>query len=424
MQALEFPPLPPRTSAPIDDSSIPRLPSSIRNNRQPHPEGRRTAIADAHAPQNGNTAQVDNDVPMAAPPDPVVAPSPHPILQPSTIVNGRRTLQNGLVITEAPEGGRWPERFSFEHCLKGMDPGQRTAWLAKPQPTIVATAWRHKFADNAKLAASLMSLIPRLIEAPEVLVSTPFRPGADVFPPGGFRGPYGLLVSNISEEGAQLLLNLGVIITTGAIFFFQPVATPNSKFVGTLEGFTVPEGERGANLVCEIFRHCLRESNDALNFIRNWTQNSPDDEANKIVASITIEPLTIKTREGPTKTAWNVYCAPPPVPHHVYQEWLGYVRDLRPSDYDAGRGHFRNEKPFLCMGCRSINHPTGLCPLPLITGWLGPAASSELPEDATALDNDPPAGPSTGHTRGRRGRGGSSRKATRGRGGRGNSRRT
>ncbi|KJA26903.1 hypothetical protein HYPSUDRAFT_198682 [Hypholoma sublateritium FD-334 SS-4] len=420
--AIDFPPLPPRPSVPTDTADTPRLPLSIQGTRIPRINSQRPTNAPTPPQQPAHPAREENDIQMAAPTDHVATASPHPILQPSTISNGRRTLSNGLVITEAPEGGKWPERFSFEHCLKGIDPGQRAVWLAKPQPTIIATAWRQKFGDNAKLAASLVNLLPRIIDAPDVLVSTPFRPEGDVFPPNGFKGPYGLLISNISDDCAELLLNLGVIITAGAIFFFQPVDTPNSKFIGTLEGFTVPDGGRGAEQVREILRNCLRMNNTALNFIRRWTPDSLEDEANKMIASITIEPIMIRTREGPTKTVWNTYCVPPPLPHHLYQEWIGIIRDLRPSDYDAGRGHFRNEKPFQCMGCRSINHPTGLCPLPLITGWLGPAASSELPEDATALDNDPPVGSTRGHTRGNRGRGGVARRPGNHRAGRGNAR--
>lgn len=237
------------------------------------------------------------------------------------------------------------------------------------------------------------------------------------------RGPYGLLISGITADGAELLLNLGTFITAGAIFFFQPLDTPNSKYIGTLEGLTVPEGRKGSEIVRDIFMNCLRVNNDALNHIRNGAPDSPDDEANKVVASISAEPLAIKTREGPTKTVWNLYCTPPPIPHHAYQEWIEIVRNLCPSDYDAGRGYFRNERPFLCAGCRSINHPTGLCPLPLTMGWLGPAANSELPEDATALDTAP-ATTTRGQARTGRGRGGPTNHHTRARTGRGNSRRT
>lgn len=177
-RALEFPPLPARSPETVDDAPTPRPLGS------PHSTvaGLWQSRANANTARNGPPPLTDADVAMAAPAGLMEPQQTHPIMQPSVVVNGRRTLANGLVITEAPEGGRWPARYSFEHSLKGMHPGQRTAWLAKPQPTIIATAWRQKFTNNATLATTLLALIPRIINAPEARISTPFRPDNDVLP--------------------------------------------------------------------------------------------------------------------------------------------------------------------------------------------------------------------------------------------------
>lgn len=338
----------------------------------------------------------------------------HPINLPSTVSNGRRTLSNGLVIT-IPPGGRWPERFSFEHNLKDMNTGQRAAWIAKPQPTLIATAWRPKYANNATLAASLLGLIRRIITAPDVKVSTPFRSDNAEHDADRTLGPFNLLISGAGTEGTAILLDLGTVATEGAVFFFKPFETPNSHYIGTLEGLMIPPGDQGAEQVKQIVKVCLQECNHAMDFIRTWTPNAIEDEANRVVASITVESLDIRSREGEytqyhnchhqpnsvlgsTITVWNIYCSPPPIPHHIYQGWLNIVRALNPSDYDAGRGSFRSERQFLCAGCRSVNHPTGLCPFPLIEGWLGPAPNTDLPEDAVT---NQPAQPTNNTNRGR-----------------------
>lgn len=344
--------------------------------------------------------------------DVVMEPLAHPISQPSTVKDGQRTFINGLVITETPEQG-WPNRFTYNHNLKDMDKPLRDAWMAEPGPTILATAWRAKPADNSMHAAALLTILHRLVNAPNLLVSPSFRsdtpaPSAERYP-----GPVSLLITGAGDEGSQLLLNLGTIVTEGGVFFLKHFDTANSGHIGTLEGFSVPAGQRGADLVRDALIDCLRRANDVLDLIRTDPTNPDRDEASIFIRSITVVPLSVKGRHGAPTTVWNAYANPPPLEHHDYLAFLKKLHTLRPADNFHGRGAFKGERQFECVGCRSTDHPSGLCPFPLIKGWLGPAHTMELPEDVSVIAPTPPSTNSGPHrhrgrenTTGRSNRGG------------------
>lgn len=378
--------------------------------------------------ENGDEAMASPPAPPAPPPQarPTATKAPaatvrhHPVFGAVKVKGGHRTLSNGLVMTCQPNGG-WPERHTFDHNLMGMDSDQRQAWLGRPQPTLLATAWRQKYDNTATLATTLQSLVGLLVTEPNVMVSAPFRPqGADTSADKK-DGPFSLLISGLSYQAARYLLLVDTLATDGSVFFFKRLATQNSKYIGTLEGYAVRDGHQGIEQIRQLLVDCLNRTNAVSDHIRACLPNDPTDWPRRVFNSISITPLVIKERGASAHTVWNVFCAPPPLTHKDYIDWLTIVRALQPTDNDAGRGSFRLTRQFTCLGCKSMDHPSGLCPFPLIEGWLGPAATADLPEDLTVQTaiptrNDAPRGGRNQGHRNQRGTGTRGHGRARGRG--------
>ncbi|KAF8196516.1 hypothetical protein BJ912DRAFT_1056334 [Pholiota molesta] len=308
----------------------------------------------------------------------------HPLVLPHTIKDNRRTLSNGLIITERPSTG-WPEHHTFDHNLKDMDHAQRNAWIDRPGPKLLACAWRQRYADNVKLASALNRLIPRLVDAPDLEISVPMRATNLEEQANRTTGPRHFLISGIRKSAEEALLYLNTLTTEGSVFFFIPFTTIKSAYIGTIEDLWLAKTMKSAHKVNEMVRVSILGNNHLLDFIRSRLPGDTTDAANTVVLTISVEAIEVKTNSTTTAVMWNVYCDPPPLTLADYQEWLRLVRSIEVSDFDAGRGHFHTERPFHCLGCHSMDHPTGLCPFPLIAGWLGPAPTSDLAEDTTVL---------------------------------------
>jgi hypothetical protein len=85
------------------------------------------------------------------------------------------------------------------------------------------------------------------------------------------------------------------------------------------------------------------------------------------------------------ETVWNVYFeSPPNFTLKQYFDWTNLLRTFFYISEDYGYGTAHQDDQFMCVGCKSFDHPTGLCPFPKILGWFGPT----ITEDTNAtLDN-------------------------------------
>ncbi|KAG2037392.1 hypothetical protein BDR03DRAFT_1010861 [Suillus americanus] len=76
------------------------------------------------------------------------------------------------------------------------------------------------------------------------------------------------------------------------------------------------------------------------------------------------------------ETVWNVYVeCPPELELQDYFAWTNLIRQIQFYSEDYGIGSVQSdERQFMCVGCKSFDHATGLCPYPKIPGWFGPSA--------------------------------------------------
>jgi len=87
---------------------------------------------------------------------------------------------------------------------------------------------------------------------------------------------------------------------------------------------------------------------------------------------------------------WNVYCcSPPELSLYDFLSWANIVRSTEFISEDYGRGTAcTGDKQFVCFGCKSLNHPAGLCPFTELPGWFGPTAKSADPDERDMVERD------------------------------------
>ncbi|KAF9472506.1 hypothetical protein BDN70DRAFT_938136 [Pholiota conissans] len=312
---------------------------------------------------------------MAPPPSPK-----HPLLCKPMVSEWRHTLSNGLVVMERPKEG-WPKRHMFDHPFKGLVKSQRESWLANTKPALLASTWHTGQGTIRDSYNKLSKLLPQLIHAPglEIGIPTPADPPATSAAYAGV-APYHFLITGLSQMAVNMLIYMKVAASAECVAFFIPVTMQNSEYLGTIEGLYF--NSAAADRVRTAVQNSLRTEGSTLTYLREHLPQDPE-VANKLIDSITVEPIEIIDQGGDKVTVWNILCTPPPLPHADYVTWMDKVRKLELLDKYGGRGTFRVQRQFHCIACQSVSHPTGLCPFPLVKGWLGQPATTSMAEDAS-----------------------------------------
>lgn len=330
------------------------------------------------------------------------------------ILKGVMTLDNGLKLTSAPSGGFHVPQLG-DSVWRNIAPSLQAKWVQKPGAKAWVRLYRAKYEENAQsTVAKLRNVITQLIgasRATDIIISPPT---ADEALYERFSQPWHLLVSGLPAEAIDLLTSLAVCATTDVTCFFVPFEQPLPTYICTIENMTFQDSTRSNLLIAELVRKVLRDNAEVSSFINSHIIAPTATTASRAIDSIRVSSLNIATSRSSMLTVWNIYCdAPPPFSLEDYYLWSALIRSLRfPSD-DYGTGVPRlQDKQFTCAGCKSLDHPTGLCPLPATPGWLGPSnAAAKEDLSMTSLDtrsNNPSHnGFKRGSTRGRgtRGRG-------------------
>ncbi|KAI6137614.1 hypothetical protein BKA82DRAFT_942408 [Pisolithus tinctorius] len=277
-------------------------------------------------------------------------------------------------ITPRPPNG-FPVPQLCDQVTRGLDETLLTAWSNKPGPKAWIRPWRAKFEPDAEATWSkLKTLVQRVIgqEASTTLViSTPQEDGTfttERSPP-----PWHFLVSGLSQDATTFLVNLQVISTPEITAFTLPFVQPTPTYICTLENFTLPDSPESNTIVASVVKQAIQSDDVIPEFIRGL---DPDpDVLPTLINSIHVTSLRIANNITRKQTLWNVYCSYNPAFMTLDKHflWRCLIRNLRFRSEDHGMGVVRlGEKQFRCVGCKSLDHPTGLCPFPSIPGWLGP----------------------------------------------------
>ncbi|KAF8844900.1 hypothetical protein BDN67DRAFT_893814 [Paxillus ammoniavirescens] len=328
--------------------------------------------------------------PPPLPPPPTTPPTPEELG--GIIAEGVRTLPGGVKLTATPPDG-FPVPQLGESVWRNTSQENRTRWPQKAGPKAWVRTFRAQYEENAQeTVATLRYIITRLFNSnyltQNLVVSTPVadHPLQERCPP-----PWHFLVSGLPESCILTLTNLAVCSTPEITCFFVPYEQPLPTYICTLENFSYPDSAASNTAVAAVVQKELQWAPEVSQFIHDHLR-TPDANA-AIVALGSIRVSSLVVAESPTqrKTVWNVYCdSPPELSLDHYFEWSALLRRIRYHSEDYGVGTARVEdKQYICVNCKSLDHPSGLCPYPRIHGWFGPSASSATAaEDINLVTRD------------------------------------
>lgn len=188
------------------------------------------------------------------------------------------------------------------------------------------------------------------------------------------RGDEALLwaLRDLTEDDAEVLLSRPVWSFAGITFFPVSKEVGPDRWVFSLEGFL----DDDAAAIRDAVQRVLLEDENA-EIIERLTRRNPDlrdmSSALRVRAIVSSVNVTTWTTSGDNVIA-NVFIRPPTRVTRLWRAWVARLRTRRYGNYVNGTGVVRWLSH--CLGCRSTDHPTHLCPFPDLPGWNGPDAGS------------------------------------------------
>ncbi|KAF7345029.1 hypothetical protein MVEN_01665700 [Mycena venus] len=180
------------------------------------------------------------------------------------------------------------------------------------------------------------------------------------------------LVADLQDYLAQAILDTRILCSSKITLFALPYDMPVIGFVGVFAGFTLPNTDDGANAARDLIRTAIAANGEISQFVQTHRDAfgplvSAEQAWEAFLTSVEVRGIVLIVNDTNT-VAWRLHVAPPT---NDRTSW-GQLRRLfgRLQVMTAQYGTARLQRAFRCRICPSIDHPTPLCPLPSLPGWL------------------------------------------------------
>ncbi len=317
------------------------------------------------------------------------APSPPPQLNTSSLwaslemAAGRSNHSTGNILRNDPlkkyTEATMPAIYDASPYapLRHMDPDLVDAW----EDCSGGKLFAHPFDGEAcsrdldRVKFKIFSAVIEITKSQSAGVSPP-RPSQAAI--GAGCTPTCFLIYNLTEDERRLLLERSVWSSNNITFHVTSFYPTCPDFLFSIKGF----GTTHTDDVCQIV-HSVWHDDATGSFLNSIIEDFPQGERadanqaiSRFIASMWVTFLPVKKSGNILAPHFNVYANCSPI---LRQDvWI------RLRDYLAGRvyassmlGNGTTEiAPYNCGICRSVDHPTGLCPFPNIKGWNGPRKRS------------------------------------------------
>ncbi|KAJ7763068.1 hypothetical protein B0H16DRAFT_1805971 [Mycena metata] len=337
-------------------------------------------------------------------PAPGTTPIPNPVTNlrfrkmpgtPEEATAGMRTsvgviqMTNGQQYTAPPKEG-FPHPECVESPLRNTTDLNRAAWAGVKGHKAFIRVYRAKYAANTRdVVAKLAFVIKCLVDTPRVIISPPDeREKLDE----RHAAPWNFMVSELTEEAHKTLIAQGWWSTPTITFYIFDFNLRLPRYIMTLQNLCLAQDEdETRKFVARLVKDKLKSLKEAVDFL---AKHSGGDTKAATDALDTIEVRALEiTLPGPgevTDLLWNVYFTPPStIDFFRLLEWTAGIRTLTFPSNLHGTGVPRvGPDQLFCIGCKGYDHPTGLCPLPLILGWFGVTTKSITADDKTLSKAD------------------------------------
>ncbi|KAJ7323928.1 hypothetical protein DFH08DRAFT_887173 [Mycena albidolilacea] len=194
------------------------------------------------------------------------------------------------------------------------------------------------------------------------------------------------LAADIPDPLAQGIVDARILSSTNITLYTLPYNMPIIGFVGVFAGFTLPNTVMGANTARDLIGTAVQGNSEISQFVQTHRdafgpQVSSGEAWGTFLASITVHGIVLIVNDTNT-VAWRLHVTPPTNDRESWSQLRRLFGKLRIMT--ALHGTAQLQRAFKCRICPAIDHPTPLCPLPDLPGWLGPTpATIAALEDAS-----------------------------------------
>ncbi|KAJ7339890.1 hypothetical protein DFH08DRAFT_812267 [Mycena albidolilacea] len=307
--------------------------------------------------------------PVAAPAAPAAAPAAALALPPLWLTADALPPRGSY--TPTPAGGFPPIVYSPEQLLQGVpaDLIRMYKEVSSPKFFLVVSG------GNGSVMRT-HGLIREAIANYINIDPTTFTLGT---PPTAANGssPTLWLAADIPDPLAQGIVDARILSSTNITLYTLPYNMPVIGFVGVFAGFTLPNTAMGANAAWDLIGTAVQANDEISQFVQTHRdgfgpQVSSGEAWGAFLASITADltcnDSTFRVVATLNRDSWS-----------QLRRLFGKLQIMT-----ALYGTARLQRAFKCHICPSIDHPTPLCPLPDLPGWLGPTpATIAALEDAS-----------------------------------------
>ncbi|KAJ7929532.1 hypothetical protein B0H13DRAFT_2539614 [Mycena leptocephala] len=364
----------------------------------------RTPLASTETPaptQNGASPFLAPVTATVAAPPPAAGPQPPALPNVVAAAAPPGVAQYAAIVAAPPPGVVWmtadgnPPRGSYTPTPAGGYPdivySPTLLWLGVPEDlrALYGTVANPKFflvvsggnGQTMRTHALIRDAVGSFIN----IDSTDFQLGT---PPAVENGPSPALwlVAGIPLHLAQAILAKRVLSSTRITIFPVPYEMPVNGFIGTYGGLTLPDTVAGAAAAQRLFQDAARANGAISQYVQTHRdafgpQVSAEQAFDTFVASVRVRALRLTVNDVDT-IAWQLHVTSPTNDYVAWNQLCHLFRRINVMTALHGTAYLL--RAFHCHICPSVAHPTDLCPLPAVPGWLGPTpATIKALEDAS-----------------------------------------
>ncbi|KAF8177949.1 hypothetical protein K438DRAFT_1284342 [Mycena galopus ATCC 62051] len=211
-------------------------------------------------------------------------------------------------------------------------------------------------------------------------------------------------VDGLTATLADDLIRRPVLSTSEITFFAFSPDPPISPFMGIVQGLTYPNTRAGGQDAAAAILQNVSENPRLTQLLLSHRDALPpvwtvDQVLRYVFGSLAVTAMELDAGGGASRTVWRVFMAPTTENVKFHDAIRAAFTEISFATTWNNTGEVRADME--CRVCPSIDHPSGLCPFPLVPGWMGVTHTTLPPLATTSQPTNARGGGRGGRARGR-----------------------
>jgi hypothetical protein len=282
--------------------------------------------------------------------------------------------------------------YTSTRIFDNLDHEQMSVWLTLESPHIFVQPLCHGYYPP-NIAPEMVHLIRETIQlalgTTGIKVTAP-SPNEAVTKLN--KAPFTYLVRGMSVAEADRLVAKHCLAskTIGLLIYKAGIEAPS--YLGSIQGLTIDDHEDHESVLQLVAQTYFQGSiGTILAEISTLhpefpTQPADTDRVHNILQTLEGRKLELSTGTGSKRTCFNLYIQSPTKDD---DDWARLLQAVTSTIYKhALLGNGFHGSPWNCNTCHDVDHPSGLCPFPLLPGWFKAGTLKTIVDFHTSVSHD------------------------------------